>query len=283
MKILITGASGMLGHDLKKVLGKENQLICTDINNLDITKKRKVMNFLKRKKPELVIHAAAFTGVDEAEKKKYLSMKINRDGTKNITLAAKFLDIPVLYISTDYIFSGGKKIPYKEGDQPKPLSIYGKTKLEGEREIKKITSKYYIVRSAWLYGKRGKNFINTIIELSKNNKELKIVDDQRGCPTYTLDLAGGIEKLIKRNKYGVYHIVNSGNCTWYELAKEIAKIKKLNNNIIPITTKELARPAKRPKYSVLSNQKAKSLGINMRKWEAALKDFLSNKTAAKNK
>jgi len=275
MKILITGSKGMLAQDLIRVLKPKHRIIRTDVNNMDITKNREVVNFFIKNKPEIVIHTAAYTNVDGAEKEKTLALKVNQFGTKNVAKASQKLNIPIVYISTDYIFGGGKKRPYSEKDRPNPLSIYGKSKYKGEQEILKDKKKYFIIRSAWLYGKGGKNFISTILELAKQNPTLKIVNDQEGSPTYTLDLAKAIAKIIKKEKYGIYHIVNSGSCTWYQFTKEIAKIRKLKNNIIPISSKDLKRPAKRPRYSVLSTHKVKSIGINMRKWGRALKDFLS--------
>ena len=273
MKILITGSNGMLAYALKKTLGPQNKLILTDIHNMDITKTKAVSDFFAKAKPKIVIHTAAYTDVDGAETNKLLAFKINRDGTRNVARAAKKLDIPIVYISTDYVFAGGKKNPYSETDRPNPLSVYGASKLAGEKEASK-NPKHYIVRSAWLYGPNGKNFVLTILRLADELPELSIVNDQKGCPTYTFDLAQGIAKLIKTQKFGTYHLTNSGSCTWYQFAKEILKIKKIPKKIIPITTKELNRPAKRPKYSVLSNKKIKKININLRPWQKALADFL---------
>ncbi|MCX6811253.1 MAG: dTDP-4-dehydrorhamnose reductase [Candidatus Berkelbacteria bacterium] len=274
MKILITGANGMLSLALKKKLRPKNKLILTDIHNMDITKAKKVSDFFNKTNPEIVIHAAAYTDVDGAEANKALALKINRDGTRNVALVCKKLDIPIVYISTDYIFGGGKKKPYTEKNKPNPLSVYGFSKYAGEKEIRRITKKHYITRSAWLYGPGGKNFVMTILRLASELDELKIVNDQRGCPTYTFDLAEVISKLIKNGKYGTYHVVNSGSCTWFQFAKEILKIKKIKKKVIPITSKELNRPAKRPTYSVLSNKKVKKTGVNLRPWQKALANFL---------
>lgn len=274
MKILITGADGMLSHALKKTLRPKNRLILTDINNMDITKAKEVFEFFNKTKPEIVIHTAAYTDVDGAETNKSLALKINRDGTRNVAIAAKKLDIPIVYFSTDYVFGGGKRKPYTENDKPNPLSVYGTSKYAGEKEVRKITKKHYIARSAWLYGPGGKNFIMTILRLANELNELKIVNDQKGCPTYTFDLARAVLKLIQSEQYGTYHIVNSGSCTWFQFAKEILKIKKINKKVVPITSKELNRPAKRPTYSVLSNHKAEKIGIRFRSWKKALADFL---------
>jgi dTDP-4-dehydrorhamnose reductase len=276
MKILITGANGMLSLALKKILRPRNRLILTDIDNMDITKAQEVLKFFNKTKPEIVIHTAAYTDVDGAETNKSLALKINRDGTRNVARAAKSLDIPIVYISTDYVFGGGKRKPYTENDRPNPLSVYGMSKYAGEKEIRKITKKYYITRSAWLYGPGGKNFVVTISRLAHELDELKIVNDQKGCPTYTFDLAEVISKLIRSGKFGLYHVVNSSSCTWFGFTKEILKIKKIKKKIIPITSEELNRPAKRPTFSVLSNKKLQGVGVKMRPWAEALKSYLKN-------
>ncbi|MBU2595774.1 dTDP-4-dehydrorhamnose reductase [Patescibacteria group bacterium] len=273
MKILITGSNGMLAYALKKTLKKENRLILADIDNMDITKTKEVSNFFTKAKPEFVIHTAAYTDVDGAQNNKSLAFKINRDGTRNVAMAAKKMDIPVVYISTDYVFGDNKRKPYTENDRPNPLSIYGLSKYAGEKEARK-NPKHYIVRSAWLYGPNGKNFVLTILRLAKELDELKIVNDQRGCPTYTFDLAEGIAKLIKTNKFSTYHLTNSGSSTWYQFAKEILKIKKIKKKVLPITSKELNRPAKRPSYSVLSGAKINRLKIRLKSWQKALKNYL---------
>jgi len=274
MKILITGAKGMLAYALIKTLRPKNKLILTDLDNMDITKPKEIIDFFNKTKPELVIHTAAYTDVDGAETNNALAIKINRDGAGNIARAAKRLDIPIVYISTDYVFGGKKNKPYLENDRTRPLSVYGLSKSAGEKEIRKINAKHYLVRSAWLYGPQGKNFVLTVLRLAGELPGLKIVNDQKGCPTYTLDLAGAIKKLIITEKFGTYHITNSSSCTWFQFAKEILKIKKIKKKIIPITSKELSRPAPRPKYSVLDNKKARRLGLKLRPWQKALKDYL---------
>lgn len=274
MKILITGANGMFAYALKNILRPKNKLLLTDIDNMDITKPKNVFDFFNKNKPELVIHAAAYTDVDAAEKNKALVFKVNRDGTRNVAMACKKLDIPLVYISTDYIFGGGRRKPYTENDRPHPLSVYGLSKYTGEKEVRSITKKHFIVRSAWLYGPNGKNFVMTILRLADELNELKIVNDQKGSPTYTFDLAEGIKKLIKTQAFGTYHLVNSGSCTWYQFAKEILRIKKIKKKIIPITTQELNRPAKRPAYSVLDSRKAKKAGLVLKPWQKALSSYL---------
>ena len=267
MKVLVTGANGMLGQDLCPILEDVGfYVIETDINTLDITNFEEAENILTANHPDMVIHCAAYTNVDKAEEDLKTATKINVTGTENIAKICGKLDIPIVYISTDYVFDGAKTTPYEPDDKPDPINNYGLTKLQGEQAILKYCKKYYIARTSWLYGIHGKNFVETMISL-KDKPELKVVDDQIGCPTWTVELANGILKLLK-NPYGIYHICGSGNTTWYGFAKEIFKQCGFEVNLKPCTTEEYPRPAKRPHYSVMNNS-----GI-CRKWESALHDYL---------
>jgi dTDP-4-dehydrorhamnose reductase len=266
----------MLGHDLKKAF-KNHKLILTDIYNMDIINKNKVMDFFVKKKPELVIHTAAYTDVDGAENNKRTCFKINKTGTKNVAESAKKIKATIVYISTDYVFSGNKKRPYTETDRPRPISVYGQSKLAGEKEIKKICPKHYIIRTAWLYGKNGKNFVYTMLDLAKKLPKIEVVNDQKGSPTHTEDLAGGVKTLINKNPpFGIYHLTNSGATTWYGLAKKIFAIKKISTPLSPTDQKKFIRPAKRPYYSVLSKIKIKKIGLSPSPWQDALESFLRN-------
>lgn len=267
MKVLVTGANGMLGQDLCPILEDVGfYVIETDINTLDITNFEEAENILTANHPDMVIHCAAYTNVDKAEEDLKTATKINVTGTENIAKICGKLDIPIVYISTDYVFDGTKTTPYEPDDKPDPINNYGLTKLQGEQAVLKYCKKYYIARTSWLYGIHGKNFVETMISL-KDKPELKVVDDQIGCPTWTVELANGILKLLK-NPYGIYHICGSGNTTWYGFAKEIFKQCGFEVNLKPCTTEEYPRPAKRPHYSVMNNN-----GI-CRKWESALHDYL---------
>ena len=267
MKVLVTGANGMLGQDLCPILEDVGfYVIETDINTLDITNFEEAENILTANHPDMVIHCAAYTNVDKAEEDLKTATKINVTGTENIAKICGKLDIPIVYISTDYVFDGTKTTPYEPDDKPDPINNYGLTKLQGEQAVLKYCKKYYIARTSWLYGIHDKNFVETMISL-KDKPELKVVDDQIGCPTWTVELANGILKLLK-NPYGIYHICGSGNTTWYGFAKEIFKQCGFEVNLKPCTTEEYPRPAKRPHYSVMNNS-----GI-CRKWESALHDYL---------
>ncbi len=268
MKILVTGAKGMLGQDLCPLLEDENfDVIETDIDSLDITNIKNIENVLEDCKPDYVIHCAAYTNVDKAEEDKETAFKINAEGTKNLAEVCKKLDITIIYISTDYVFDGTKKGKYLTTDKTCPVSVYGASKLEGEKAVQEC-EKYYITRTSWLYGHHGKNFVETMISL-KDREELKVVDDQVGCPTWTVELSNGIVKIIKENMpYGIYHVCGSGHTSWYGFAKKIFELCNLKVNLTPCTTNEFPRAAQRPKNSIMENNKI------CRKWETALKEYI---------
>ncbi len=292
MRILITGASGMLGTDLVETLSKEHEVVGLDIKTppftvhrsqftvCDITNEKEVMKAVCDVKPEVVIHAAAYTDVDGCEKNEDLAYRVNGTGTRNVTLACQKCKAVMAYISTDFVFDGEKKELYLESDKPNPLSIYGKSKLEGERYISSLLDKYFIIRTSWLFGRHGRNFVNTILKLAQEKKELRIVNDQIGSPTYTKDLAQSIKKLItdhcsQSTDFGIYHISNSGSCSWYEFAQEILRVKGYGLRVKGISSEELERPARRPKFSVLDNSRyIKTVGKPLRPWQKALKEYI---------
>lgn len=269
-KVLVTGANGMLGQDLVPILEDEGyEVIETDIHNLDITNSEQVEVVLNHENPDIVIHCAAYTNVDAAEENIEIATKINVTGTENIAKVCGKNDITMVYISTDYVFDGEKQEAYLPNDKTKPQSIYGKTKLDGEKAVQKHCKKFYITRTSWLYGHHGKNFVETMINLA-DKPEVKVVNDQIGCPTWTVELANGIAKLLEEQaNYGIYHICGSGETSWYDFAKEIFKLSNLNVNLKPCSTEEFPRPAKRPKHSTMDNS-----GI-CRNWKAALKDYIN--------
>lgn len=268
MKILVTGAKGMLGQDLCPVLEDEDyEVVETSIENLDITDINNVQEIILKENPDIVIHCAGYTNVDLAETEKELAHKINVIGTENVAKVCGENDVTLIYISTDYVFDGTKGKPYTPEDTPNPLNYYGETKLVGELAVQEYCKKYYIVRTSWLYGHHGKNFVETMISLA-DNTEVKVVNDQVGCPTWTMDLSEGILDLIQNESdYGIYHICGSDYTSWYEFAKEIYKQLKLDVNLIPCKTEENPRPAKRPKFSAITDG-------NYRNWKIALTDYL---------
>lgn len=269
MKILVTGAKGMLGRDLCPMLeDNDYEVIETDIETLDITNELQVTQVLKNEMPDYVIHCAAYTNVDKAEEDFSTAEKINSKGTENLAKACNANNIVLIYISTDYVFDGKKQTPYLPDDKTNPINNYGLTKLHGEEAVKKYCNKYYIARTSWLYGHHGKNFVETMISL-KDKPELKVVDDQTGCPTWTVDLSDAIISLIEEEPdYGIYHTCGGGHTTWYGFAKEIFNMSGLEVNLIPCATKEFPRPAKRPVCSIMDNN-----GL-LRNWKLALKDYI---------
>ena len=275
MKILITGSNGMLGHDLQEVLKEKHELVLTTSKTLDITDKQHTMDFICDVKPDVVINSAAYTDVDGCEENQELAYSVNGDGVENLALACKEADCPLVHVSTDYVFDGTARDPICEDGEIGPISIYGKSKLKGEQAILEILDKYFIVRTAWLYGINGKNFPKTMLELAENHPEITVVYDEVGTPTYTPDLAYGISQLIETDFYGIYHLTNSGSCSWCEFARYIFEVAEKDVKVIPVTASEFARPAPRPSYSVLENRNWIENGFEpLRSYKDAIKEYI---------
>lgn len=275
MKILITGSNGMLGHDLIEVLKDNHELILTTSKTLDITDKEAVLNFVCDSKPDIVINSAAYTDVDGCEANTELAFNVNGEGVKNLAIACKEVDSALVHISTDYVFNGENTRPWIEDDEIGPISVYGKSKLKGEESIREILDKYFIVRTAWLYGINGKNFPKTMLGLAENHCEITVVYDEVGTPTYTPDLALGISQLIETDYYGIYHLTNSDYCSWCEFARYIFEVAEVDVKVIPVTASEFARPAPRPHYSVLENRNWINNGFKpLRSYKEAIKEYV---------
>lgn len=288
MKILITGAKGQLGIEIAEIIrnGKaeiggisENvqasELILFDIDELDITNLKMVKDKLNHLKPEVVINCAAATNVDGCESNEDIAFKINSIGPRNLALGCEEIKAKLVQVSTDYVFSGVGDKPLKEYDLPVPYSVYGKSKLLGEQYVRQFCSKYFIVRTAWLYGYSGHNFVYTMIKLGKEKDSISVVNDQIGNPTYANDLAYHILKLIETEEYGIYHCTNNGECTWYDFARIIIKLSKEKCKVIPCTSEEFKTKAKRPKYSSLDNMMLRNtIGDEMRDWRDAIISFM---------
>jgi len=273
MKIIVTGSKGQLGKELLKLFS-DDDIIGVDIDEMDITNVEQTVNLIRELNPDIVIHAAAMTDVDGCEKNEGAAYKVNTLGTRNVALACQKANSEMLYVSTDFVFAGDKDENYNEFDIPSPLSVYGKSKLEGEKLVKELLNKFYIVRTAWLYGD-GHNFVKTMLSLAENKDSLNIVSDQQGTPTFAKDLAIAISKIIDSGLYGTYHASNSGSCSWYDFAKKIFEIKGIDIEVNPTTAEEFGSPAERPAYSVMDNFALESQDIyKMREWEEALKDYL---------
>lgn len=282
MKILIAGANGMLAKEVKEKFAQGNELVLTDVTELDITNKEMVMDVVKREKPDCIINCAAFTAVDKAEVAGEIVEKINADGPGNLAIAAKENDAILVHVSTDYVFGGDLDIEkdYKEDDSKNPVTAYGITKLHGEEQIQANTDKYYIFRTAWLYGIGGNNFVKTMLKLGEAKDELNVVADQHGSPTYAKDLAEIIYQAVTNKiPYGVYNSTNEGYTTWYDFTKTIFEYTGIKCKVNPVTTEEYIEmmgvtQAKRPKNSQMSKEKLKSVGINVPNWEDGLKRYL---------
>ena len=282
MKVLVTGSHGQLGKELIIQLNNNNRydVACCDIDSLDISNMEQVEKFVKNCNPDIIINCAAYTAVDDCESNVDLAYKANALGPRNLAVVSNDIGAKIIQISTDYVFDGmgikenGVVRPYIEFDKPDPQSVYGKSKLEGEKFVRSHNPRHFIVRTAWLYGD-GNNFVKTMIALSEKYDELKVVDDQTGSPTSTYELAKAIILLIDSNQYGTYHGTCEGQCTWYEFTKEIFRIKGIETKVSSCTTEEFPRPAKRPEYSVLNNYMYKlNFDYVFSSWEDAIYKYL---------
>ena len=282
MKILITGANGMLAKEVKEKFENGNEIILTDVAELDITNEQAVMEFVTNLKPDYIINCAAYTAVDKAEENYELADKINGDGPTNLAKAAKLAQAKLVHISTDYVFGGDLDLSkdYNEDDEKAPVTAYGKTKLHGERGIESNMEEFYIFRTAWLYGVGGNNFVKTMTKLGSTREELNVVADQHGSPTYAKDLSDIIYQAIdKKIPYGIYNATNQGNTTWYDFTKEILLQQGIECKVNPVTTEEYIEmmkitQAKRPINSQMSKSKLLEQGIEIPDWKDGLKRYL---------
>jgi len=273
-KILITGGAGMFGQEATKLfVAWGYEVLCATKNDLDVTFLNAVEDFFEKNRGiDFVIHASAYTKVDDAESNEEQAFLVNAEGAKNIALVTKKYGIAVIYISTDYVFDGEKNSPYLPADKTNPINVYGASKLAGEKNIRRENDAHYIARTSWLYGAYGKNFVDTMIDLSQKQKTLRIVNDQFGCPTWTHDLAEMIKNLIeKKMPFGTYHLCNSGYTSWFGLTQKIFEILKTDIELIAVSSAEFPRPAKRPKFSAMDNANCS------RAWDEALTQYLTSK------
>lgn len=290
MKILITGGKGQLGSQIINILKngtseigdissayKNAEIIGTDSQELDISDLNSVREYFKKEMPDVVINSAAYTNVDGCEGDQELAFKVNALGARNVAIAAQGIGAKLLHISTDYVFPGDGKEPYREYDIVGPVSVYGKTKLMGEEYVKQFSNRYFIVRTSWLYGYNGNNFVKTIMKAARERGHLEVVDDQRGNPTNAEDLAFHILKIILTDEFGIYHCTGTGECSWYSFAKKIIELAGIECSISPIKSDMIKRVAKRPEYSSLDNMMLRcTVGDYMRDWEDAIEVFINN-------
>ena len=277
MKVFVTGVKGQLGHDVMNELAKRGlEGIGVDMEEMDITDAEACERVIKAAAPEAVIHCAAYTAVDAAEDNRDLCHRVNGEGTKNIARVCSELDIPMMYISTDYVFNGQGERPWEPDDYREPLNVYGLTKYEGEIAVEQLLKKYFIVRIAWVFGLNGKNFIKTMLRLGKERGAVSVVDDQIGSPTYTYDLARLLVDMIQTDRYGRYHATNEGLCSWYEFACEIFRQAGMDEvKVTPVDSASYPAKAKRPFNSRMSKEKLTENGFErLPSWQDALGRYL---------
>lgn len=275
----------MLGRDLVEILRSSSrvdqhldwEVFGWDIEEIDIQEEKNTVTKIESLRPNIVINIAAYTNVDGCESHDEKAFAINAEGMRHVALGALRCRAKVVYLSTDYIFDGKKREPYLEDDPPHPLSVYGRSKLRGEQYVQEMVEDALIVRTQWLYGKYGNNFVASVLRQAREKKVLSIVNDQVGSPTYTIDLSRAISVLIQCDARGVFHVANSDLCTWFAFGQEILKLSGMEGvRIVPISSEELGRPATRPLYSVLNTEKLKrETGMTLRPWSEALKEYLS--------
>ena len=278
MRILVTGVKGQLGHDVVDELTKRGHTpIGVDVEEMDITDAAAVEQEMKKEPLDAVIHCAAYTAVDPAEDNREVCMRVNAEGTRNIARVCRELDIKMVYISTDYVFDGEGERPWEPDDARNPLNVYGESKYQGELAVEEYLDKYFIVRIAWVFGVNGKNFIKTMLRLAKDHKEINVVNDQTGSPTYTYDLAVLLADMVETEKYGRYHATNEGLCTWYEFACEIFRAAGMESvKVTPVPSSGYpASKAKRPMNSRMSKEKLSENGFErLPDWKDAVARYL---------
>ena len=289
MNILVTGSNGQLGNEIKSIVNsgkseigddfkylKSSKFNYIDIDELDITILKDVIKYVTSGNYDVIINCAAYTNVNGCESNIDTAFKVNSIGPRNLAIAAQKVGAKLIHVSTDYVFEGNGTQPYREWDSKLPQSVYGKTKALGEDYVSDFCTRYFIVRTAWLYGYVGGNFVKTMIKLAKENGEVKVVDDQKGNPTNANDLAHHLLKLASTEEYGIYNCTGKGECSWYEFAKKIIEFAGIDAKITPCTTKEFPTPAKRPEFSALDNLMLRcTIGDQMRGWEEALREYIS--------
>lgn len=288
MKILITGSKGQLGNELQDIIKsgkaeigrvseeiKKSEVIALDVDELDITNLKQVTAKFNELKPDVVINCAAATNVDGCESNEDFAFKVNSIGPRNLAMVSEKIGAKLVQVSTDYVFSGVGSKSLTEYDLTAPYSVYGKTKLFGENYVREFSSRYFIVRTAWLYGYVGHNFVYTMRRLGKEKDIITVVNDQKGNPTHANDLAYHILKLIQTEEYGIYHCTGKGECTWYDFAKMIIELSGEKCEVKPCTSEEYKTPAKRPEYSSLDNMMLRNtVGDEMRDWKDAITSFI---------
>ncbi|RCW47567.1 dTDP-4-dehydrorhamnose reductase [Paenibacillus prosopidis] len=276
IKIIVTGANGQLGRELTQWTTEAVEIVGLARGELDVTNLSACRNLFTFHRPDVVIHCAAYTAVDKAEYEYDAAFRVNAAATRNVSVAAREVGAKLCYISTDYVFDGKGNTPYREYDQTNPLTVYGKSKLAGEQAVQALHDRFYIVRTSWVYGKYGNNFVKTMLNIASERDRVKVVADQIGSPTYTRDLAAFLLELVETDYYGIFHASNSGSCSWFEFAKAIFEESGMNILVEPCTTADFPRPALRPAYSVMDQSAIRIYGLQtLRPWKEALSEYLN--------
>jgi len=278
MKVMILGATGLLGQALMREWTGDD-VEGFGVEDVDIRNARKVREVATKSQPEWVVLAAAYTDVDGCESNRELAFSVNRDGAVNVAEAAKQVGAKLMFLSSDYVFDGKKTSPYEVDDPRNPQSVYGRTKAEAEVRLLEIVSDCCVLRTSWLFGPGGKCFPDTILKAAATRPALDVVDDQRGCPTYSVDLARAIIRLCHKAASGIVHVTNAGDCSWFQFASEIVQRAGLSTQVRPTSTQQIARPAPRPAYSVLSAKSRQRYGLEMPDWHDALGRYLNERRA----
>ncbi len=283
-RILVIGARGMLGRDLVEELRsswevgpqRKWEVIGWDLEEIDIRDERRSIEAVERVRPEVIVNVAAYTDVDGCETEEEKAFAVNAEGMKHLAMAARKNHAKVVYLSTDYVFDGSKSEPYLESDPPCPLNVYGLSKLQGERYVQTLAEDGLIIRTQWLYGRYGKNFVSAVLRQAEEKRVLHIVDDQIGSPTYTVDLSKAVSILIRQGARGIFHVTNGGICSWYAFGEAVLKWSGRSDvQVVPVTSAELKRRARRPLFSALSGERLRrETGIALRPWSEALQDYL---------
>jgi dTDP-4-dehydrorhamnose reductase len=276
MKVTIFGASGLLGQALMREWSGD-EVVGLSSRDADLRDAAKLWQVVENARPEWIVLAAAYTDVDGCESHQELALAVNRDGAANVAAAAKHVGAKLLFLSSDYVFDGTKTSPYDAADARNPQSVYGRSKAEAEVRLLELLPTCCIARTSWLYGTGGKCFPDTILKLAASRPALDVVNDQRGCPTYSVDLARAIIDLCHRNARGILHVTNAGDCSWFEFAREIVTEAGSATEVRPVSTQQMPRPAKRPAYSVLSAKSLDRWGITLPPWQDALRRYLQER------
>jgi dTDP-4-dehydrorhamnose reductase len=285
MRVTLFGASGLLGQDLVRELSanrpstKHDQLTALSSQDADLRDRPRIREVIRDSRPDWILLSAAYTDVDGCEANRDLAFAVNSEGAVNVAEAAREAGSRLAFLSTDYVFDGSKVSPYQTSDARKPINVYGESKARAEERILEILPEACIARTSWLFGHGGKCFPATILKLASTRPEISVVNDQRGSPTFTRDLASALVQLCRASARGIVHVTNSGNCTWYEFAREIVRESELPTAVKPVTTAEFPRPAQRPAYSVLSHDSLHAYNVRMPEWQDALQRYLASASA----